>query len=304
MASAEPGVHRSTSGKPGAALTRRSRSPSAQALARLRREPGFIAGGALILVLVLAAILAPWLRPYDPIEMRVTEALRPPSLAHLMGTDNFGRDIWSRVLSGAALSMGVGLVATLLAACVGTALGLVAGYVGGWVDTVISWVVDVLMAFPGILLALGVIAVLGPGLFNVLLAVGVSSIPGFIRLARGPTLVAKETLYVEAARCVGARPSRIIFRHILPNVLSSVLVWASLGLAGMILSASGLSFLGLGAQPPSPEWGVMVSAGRGFLRQAWWMSVFPGAAIVVTVLAINLIGDALRDALDPRLRMR
>lgn len=285
-------------------VSSRTSSPSAQVLVRLRREPGFIAGGALILVLVLAAIVAPWIRPYDPIEMRVAEALQPPSLVHLMGTDNFGRDIWSRVLSGAGLSMGVGLVATLLAAFVGTALGLVAGYVGKWVDAAIGWMVDVLMAFPGILLALAVIAVLGPGLFNVLLAVGISSVPGFIRLARGPTLQAKEMLYVDAARCVGAHPLRIIFRHILPNVLSSVLVWASLGLAGMILSASGLSFLGLGAQPPIPEWGVMVSAGRGFLRQAWWMSVFPGAAIVVTVLAINMIGDALRDAMDPRLRMR
>jgi len=302
MVPKEPGprVHSS----PGAVRAQRTQSPSAQVLARLRREPGFLVGGSLILVLVLAAVLAPWLRPYDPIEMRVTEALRPPSLAHPMGTDNFGRDVWSRVLSGAGLSMGVGLVATALAAVVGTALGLVAGYFGGWVDAVISWAVDVLMAFPGILLALGVIAVLGPGLFNVLLAVGISSVPGFIRLARGPTLQAKEMLYVDAARCVGARPVRIVFRHILPNVLSSVLVWASLGLAGMILSASGLSFLGLGAQPPFPEWGIMVSAGRGFLRQAWWISVFPGVAIVVTVLAINLMGDALRDAMDPRLRMR
>jgi peptide/nickel transport system permease protein len=259
-------------------------------------------GAVLLLLLVLLAILARWISPYNPVEMRLGEAMVAPSRAHLMGTDNFGRDILSRVLWGGRLSLGVGVVATLIATLGGTMVGLVAGYVGGWVDSVTSWIVDVLMALPGILLALVLVAILGTGLFNVLLAVGISSVPGFIRLVRGSTLSAKEEPYVEAARCLGATTPRILLRHILPNVLSSVLVWASLGLAGMILTAAGLSFLGLGAQPPTAEWGVMVSAGRGFLRQAWWMAAFPGGAIVAAVLAINLIGDALRDALDPRLR--
>jgi peptide/nickel transport system permease protein len=275
---------------------------SVRVLRRLRRDPGFVGGGAVILILVALAILAPWVRQYDPIEIRAGEALQPPSQRHWMGTDNFGRDILSRILSGAGLSLGVGLVATLLATVGGTVLGLVAGYVGGWIDSTISWFVDVLMAFPGILLALVVVAVLGPGLFNVLLAVGISSVPGFIRLVRGETLAAREELYVMSARVIGARHGRIVFRHILPNVFSSVLVWATLSMAGMIISASGLSFLGLGAQPPSPEWGAMVSAGRGFLRQAWWMTVFPGLPILLAVLSVNMMGDALRDALDPRLR--
>ena len=278
-------------------------SPGQELAHRLLHDTGFLIGAATLLVLVLIALLAPWISPYDPILMPAGQGLQAPGPAHWMGTDSFGRDILSRVLWGARLSLGVGVVATLISTAAGTTVGLIAGYVGGAVDLATSWVVDILMAFPGILLALVIVAVLGSGLFNVLLAVGIASVPSFIRLVRGITLSVKERAYVESARCIGATPVRIVFRHILPNVLSSVLVWASLELALMILSASGLSFLGLGAQPPSPEWGVMVSAGRGFLRQAWWMSVFPGMAIVVTVLAINLIGDALRDALDPRLRV-
>jgi len=284
------------------AKTDSSDSPSRRAFARLRRDPGFFWGSMLLGVLVLLALAAPWIRPYDPIEMRLGEALQAPNVRHLMGTDNFGRDILSRVLIGARLSLGVGIVATALATLVGTALGLVAGYWGGWVDAVIGWVVDMLMAFPGILLALGIVAILGTGLFNVLLAVGIASVPGFIRLIRGATLAVKERPYVEAALALGASTSFVLRRHILPNVFPAVLVWASLGLAGMILSASGLSFLGLGSQPPSPEWGVMVNVGRGFLREAWWMATFPGLAIFSTVVAINLLGDALRDALDPHIR--
>jgi ABC-type dipeptide/oligopeptide/nickel transport system permease subunit len=257
----------------------------------------------MLLALVLMALLAPWIRPYDPILIPAGPGLQAPGAAHWMGTDSFGRDIFSRVIWGGRLSLGVGVLATMISTATGTSLGLIAGYVGGWVDLVTSWVVDILMAFPGILLALAIVAVLGSSLFNVLLAVAIGSIPSFIRLVRGSTLSVKESSYVESARCIGVPPVGIVFRHILPNVLSSVLVWASLELGGIILSASGLSFLGLGAQPPSPEWGAMVSAGRGFLREAWWMSVFPGMSIVTTVLSINLIGDALRDALDPRLRV-
>jgi peptide/nickel transport system permease protein len=269
---------------------------------RLRHDIGFGVGAGLLLILVLLAAFAPWLSPYDPVTMRLPEALQAPGPRHLMGTDNFGRDILSRILWGARPSLGVGVVAMFVATVGGTVVGLAAGYAGGWVDSLTSWAVDVLMALPGILLALALVAIMGTGLFNVLLAVGIASVPGFVRLVRGSTLSAKEELYVEAARCQGATAPRILFRHILPNVLSSVLVWASLGLAGMILSAAGLSFLGLGAQPPTAEWGVMVSAGRGFLRQAWWMAAFPGGAIMLAVLAINLMGDAVRDAIDPRLR--
>jgi ABC-type dipeptide/oligopeptide/nickel transport system permease subunit len=221
-----------------------------------------------------------------------------------MGTDLLGRDILSRVIWGARLSLLIGLVSVCIGATIGTLLGLVAGFYGGWIDTVTMRVADAMLAFPGILLALTIIAALGTGITNVMIAVGVATIPEYARLTRGSVLSAKENLYVEAARVLGCPGSRIMFRHVLPNVVAPVIVLSTLRFGIAILTASGLSFLGLGAQPPTPEWGLMVSMGREYLGKAWWMSTFPGLAITVTVVAINLVGDGLREALDPSLRFR
>ena len=268
-----------------------------------RRNPGALLGLALLLVLVALALLAPAIAPYNPIKQSVAEVLEPPSRAHWFGTDQYGRDILSRVLIGARLSLRVGLVSVAIAAACGSVLGLLAGYYGGLADTVIMRIIDVKLAFPGILLAMAIVAVLGPSLVNLMIAVGIGGIPTYTRVVRASVLSAKELLYVLAARATGCPDRRIMFLHILPNVLAPVIVLSTLSIAGAILAASGLSFIGLGAQPPTPEWGAMLSTGRQFLRDAWWMTTFPGLAIMLTVMSINLVGDGLRDALDPRLRL-
>ena len=214
-----------------------------------------------------------------------------------------GGDILSRVIFGARISLQVGLIAVGIAGSLGGLLGLVAGYYGGWLDTVVVTLVNLMLAFPGILLALAIVAALGPGLINVMIAVGISSIPAYIRLVRGSVLSVKESDYVDATRLIGCRDARIIFRHILPNVLAPFIVLSTLKVAEAILIGAAVSFLGLGAQPPIPEWGVMVNDARSYMRRAWWMATFPGLAIVITVLAMNLLGDGLRDALDPRLKI-
>ena len=274
------------------------------ALRRLWRNPGAAVGAVVLTGMILLAVFAPVVAPYDPIAQD-TQAIRArPSADHLFGADTFGRDIFSRVLYGGRQSLPVGLVAVVIAAVAGVALGLVAGYYGRWVDGVIMRCVDLMLAFPGILLAMALVAILGTSLFNLMLAVGIASIPEYTRVVRGTVLSAREAEYVTAARVSGARDHTLMLRHILPNVLPPVIVLATLGIAGAIILGSTLSFLGLGIKPPEPEWGNMLSDGRSMMRHFWWVSFFPGLAIMVTVLAINLLGDGLRDALDPRLRNR
>jgi len=271
---------------------------------RLRRNKGALLSLAFLVILTAVAILAPVVTPYDPLAVDVEEQLLPPSSQHWAGTDLFGRDIFSRLLFGAQVSLLVGVIAVAIASVPGLVLGLVAGYNGRWIDGLIMRVMDMMLAFPGILLALGIVALLGPGLSNVMIAVGIAGIPSYTRLVRSSVLVTKRMQFVRAAYAVGCRSWRIVFRHILPNVYAPVLVLATLDMAWAILSASSLSFLGLGAQPPAPEWGAMLNEGRGYLRQAPWITAAPGLAIMLTVLSINLLGDGLRDALNPRMRTR
>jgi peptide/nickel transport system permease protein len=267
-------------------------------------NPGAIVGLIVLTVVILSALFAPLIAPYDPIAQDTTAIRAAPSAQHLFGTDNFGRDVFSRVLYGGRMSLPVGFVAVGITAVVGVALGLIAGYYGRAIDSVIMRWVDIMLAFPGILLAMALVAILGPSLFNLMLAVGIAAIPEYTRVVRGTVLSAREAEYVVAVRVSGAPDRSIVLRHILPNVLPPVIVLATLGIAGAIILGSTLSFLGLGIQPPTPEWGNMLSDGRSMLRHQWWVSLFPGLAIMVTVLAINLLGDGLRDALDPRIRTR
>lgn len=270
----------------------------------LLRNKGALAGAVILALLVLLAFAAPVISPRDPLKTSVVNRLKPPSRDFLMGTDQLGRDTLSRVLYGGRTSLWLGIVAVAIGATVGGVLGMVAGYYRGFVDTIISRFVDMMMAMPRILLALIIIFTLGPGVLNVMIAVGVSAVPDYARVVRSSVLSAREHTYVEAARVVGTSDPRIMFRHILPNVVAPVIVVSTLGLGGALLSAAGLSFLGLGARPPVIEWGYMLSEGRNRLSVAWWLTTFPGMAIMLTVLAINLLGDGLRDALDPRLRRR
>jgi len=261
------------------------------------------AGLVILTAVVVAAAGAPWLAPHDPLQQRMLERLQHPGTrGHLLGTDNFGRDILSRLVMGARVSMVVGLVAVALAATVGTLVGLLGGYFRGALDLVLMRSIDVLMAFPLILLAIAIVAVLGGGLFNLMLAVGLSSIPPFARLMRGEVLAQRARDYVEAARALGAGHARVMMRHILPNALSPLVVLATLRISTVILTEASLSFLGLGIGPPTPTWGNMAAEGTKFLQTAPWISIVPGAAIMLTVLGFNLFGDGLRDALDPRLR--
>jgi peptide/nickel transport system permease protein len=258
----------------------------------------------VVVVLVVAtAALAPWVAPFDPSQQRLLERLRPPGTAgHLLGTDNFGRDLFSRLVYGARVSLLVGVISVAIAAGLGAAVGLIGGYFGGRLDTLLMRVVDVLMAFPLILLAIAIVAVLGSGLFNLMVAVGVSSVPPFARLVRSEVLAQRGRDYVEAARAVGAGSRRVMGRHILPNTLSPIVVLSTMRVSTVILTESSLSFLGLGVAPPTPTWGNMVADGTKFLQTAPWLSIIPGVAIMLTVLAFNLFGDGLRDALDPRLK--
>ncbi len=270
---------------------------------RLRRNHGAMAGLCLVIIMVMAAIFAGRLAPFDPIKVNPAAALQPPSRDFPFGTDPLGRDVLSRLLHGSRISLRVGLVSVSIAAIGGTTLGLLAGYYGRWLDLVIMRFIDLLLAFPSVLVALVIIAILGPSIFNLMIAVGISATPGYARLVRGSVLSTKENAYVEAAIAVGVPDWLIVWRHILPNVLAPVIVLSTLGMAGAILTGAALSFLGLGVQPPTPEWGVMLSDGRNYLRMAWWITTFPGIAIMITVLAINMLGDGLRDALDPRLKI-
>ncbi len=288
-------------GLPG--LARAGERPWVRSLRRLLRHRGALVGAVILLVIVLTAVFAPVIAPYDPTDVGVGPALQGPTREHLMGTDTFGRDVFSRVVWGAPISIQVGLIAVAISASLGILVGLVAGYYGGWVDNLLMRLVDILLAFPGILLALAIVAVLGISLPNLMIAVGIGGVPSFARLIRGSTLAVKENLYVTVAQALGAPDRTIMFRHILPNVISPIIVYATLRVAFAIIATSSLSYLGLGAKPPTPEWGVMLSDGRDFLRVAPWVATFPGAAIMLTVMAINLLGDGLRDVLDPRLKV-
>ena len=272
------------------------------AAAGLVRHRGALIGLLILVALAAMAVAAPWLSGRDPIRTAPREALQPPGARFVLGSDQFGRDVASRVLHGARVSLLVGVISVSIAVGLGAPLGLVSGYYGGRLDALIMRVMDVMLAFPGILLALAIVSVLSPGLGNVMIAVGLSAVPGYARLVRATVLSAREHLYVEAARALGGRDGGILVRDILPNVVAPLIVTATLGLGGAILSAAALSFLGLGSQPPQPEWGRMLSEGRDYLREAWWISTFPGLGILLTVLAMNLVGDGLRDVLDPRLK--
>jgi len=267
--------------------------------ALLRHRSGRV-GLAITLLLALLALGAPALAPYDPLQMDASARFQPPSAVYRLGTDEFGRDILSRLLLGARLSFGVAVVAIGLAAVVGVLLGAVAGYAGGKFDAVSMRVLDALLAFPAILLAIVIVAILGPGPVNAVLAVALVNIPAFARLVRANILAEKNKEYVEAARAIGATPARILGRTLLPNVMSTILVHLTVALAGAVLLESALSFLGLGAPPPAPSWGSMLSAGRGYLPLAPWYGIFPGLAITLLVMGLYLLGDGLRDALDPR----
>jgi peptide/nickel transport system permease protein len=281
---------------------RPARTPAAIAARRLVRHPSVIVGGVLFVTVILTAVLAPWISPYTPIKANLRAPLERPSAAHVMGTDRFGRDVFTRVMWGGRLSLTVGIVSVSVAAVCGVTLGLVAGYAGRGLEAVIMRTIDLLQAFPGILLALAVIATLGSSLQNVMIAVGISAIPEYVRLTRGAVLSVKEREFVLAARVVGCRDRVILLRHILPNVTAPLVVLATLGIAGAIITGSALSFLGLGIRPPTPEWGNMLAEGHEFLSRAWWVAFFPGLAIMAAVLAVNLLGDGLRDVLDPRFR--
>jgi peptide/nickel transport system permease protein len=270
---------------------------------RLRRSKGAIAGLVILAVLVVLALAAPLIAPFDPIKVS-NDALFSPGVPYYLGSDQYGRDIFSRILYGARISLIIGLISVGIAASLGVTIGLVAGYYGRWVDSLLMWVINVMLAVPGILLALAIVTIRGtPSLTNLMIAVGIAGVPTYARLVRGSVLAAKENLYVDAARVVGAPTRTILVRHLLPNVIAPVIVAATLGTGTAILAAAALSFLGLGSQPPSPEWGRMLSEGRAYLRDQWWISTFPGLAIMLTVLAMNLLGDGLRDALDPRLKV-
>ncbi|MBO6923128.1 MAG: ABC transporter permease [Roseicyclus sp.] len=272
------------------------------AVARYLSHPGAVIGLIVLVCWILVTILAPVLAPYDPAGL-VGRARLPPSAEHWLGTDMLGRDVLSRVIYGSRISISIGLIAVLLGGIPGVILGLLAGYFGGWVDTIISRFVDALLAFPSILLALVVIAALGASIQNMMIAVGVATLPDYARLVRGTVLSIKSQPYVEAARLVGNSHLRTMARHILINANAPIVVLATLQIGSAILIGAGLSFLGLGAQPPTPEWGLMSAEGRQMLQRAWWISTFPGIAILSVVIACNLVGDGLRSALDPKMRM-
>ena len=277
-------------------------SPRRLAMRRFLGRPVAVAGMAVIVVFVVVAACAPLLAPFDPIATSWTAIRKAPSLAHWMGTDENGRDVLSRVIFGARASMLAGVISVVIAAGIGVPAGLLAGFAGGWTDALLSRAVDAVLACPFLILAIALAAFLGPNLTNAMIAIGVSTAPRFMRVARAATLDAASNDYVEAARAVGNPAWRVAVRHILPNIVPPVLVQGTLAIAAAIIAEASLSFLGLGQQPPDPSWGSMLNAAQRFLTQAPWLAVFPGLAIFLCVLSFNLVGDGLRDALDPRQR--
>jgi peptide/nickel transport system permease protein len=261
-----------------------------------------VAGSIVVLALFAVSLLAPWIAPYDPSAIDLKLVLAPPSAAHPFGTDQLGRDVLSRMIWGSRISLKVGFVATGIAMLIGTILGALSGYYGRWVDAVIMRFVDIMLCFPTFFLILAVIAILEPSIWNIMIVIGLTGWMGITRLVRADFISLKERDFVAAARVIGAGDLRIIFAHILPNAMASVLVATTLGVAGAILTESALSFLGIGVQPPTPSWGNILTAGKDNIDIAWWLSLYPGLAILITVLGYNLLGEGIRDSLDPRLR--
>lgn len=281
--------------------SRRNRHQSlyARSLRHFLRNRIAILSLALVGLIILASALAPYLTSYDPVGRNAAQRLMPPSAEFLMGTDALGRDVLTRILYGGQISLQVGFLSIIASALIGVPLGLLAGYAGGKVDNIIMRIMDLILAFPGLILIIWLVGLLGSNIYNVIFAIALFSLPTYSRLARGQTLSIYERDYVLAARCMGASPFRIMFLHIFPNIVSSLIVVLTLSVSDAIITGASLSFLGLGVRPPTPEWGAMLSDGRGYLRNAWWMSFFPGIIITLLVLALNLVGDALRDAFDP-----
>ncbi len=268
---------------------------------RLRRNPLAMIGLTISLALIFIAIFAPILAPHDPITQELSRRLLPPGTpGNVLGTDDFGRDILSRILYGSRITLYIVLLVILTAPVVGLIIGTVAGYFGGWVDTILMRITDIFLAFPKLILALALVAVLGPGMVNAVLAIALTSWPPYARVARAETLTVRNSDYIAAVKLQGAGPIRIIWGHVIPMCLPSVIIRVTLDMAGVILTAAGLGFLGLGVQPPLPEWGLMISAGRKFLFEQWWVATMPGLAIFIVSLGFNLLGDGLRDVLDPK----
>lgn len=268
---------------------------------RLKKNKAAVVGGFFIVLFIVVSLIGPFFTSMDPNKVVILDKLQPPSSEHWFGTDNFGRDIFTRIIHGMALTLKVGFLSVAIGGSIGTVLGIVSGYYGGKVDTIIMRLMDILLAFPGILLALAIVSVLGGSLTNVIIAVAVFSVPAFARIVRGSTLSVRKLEYIDAVRALGASDFRIIFKHILPNIMSPIIVQATLRIATAVLTASGLSFLGLGAQPPAPEWGAMLNDGRTYITTAPHIILFPGIMIILVVLAFNIFGDGLRDALDPKM---
>lgn len=280
----------------------RSQNGPAEIFSRLRRSPLAMIGLVVVTILVIVAVFAGVIAPYGYAEQDLMAAFEPPSKAHIFGTDEFGRDIFSRIVYGSRISLQVGFIAVGIAVFAGGFLGAIAGYYGGRADNLIMRTMDILLSIPSILLAIAIAASLGPGLFNLMIAVGISATPNYARIVRGSVLSIRNQEFVEAAKAVGSSDLRIIAKHIIPNCLAPIIVQATLGVAIAILTAAGLSFIGLGIQPPIPEWGSMLSGGREYIRDYAYMTIFPGLSIMITILALNFLGDGLRDALDPKLK--
>lgn len=284
--------------------TNKKRSQWREVWRMLKKNKMALVGLGILVILVLLALFADVIADYDTvvIKQNLANRLKGPSAEHWLGTDEFGRDIFARLIHGARVSLKVGIIAVGISIILGGILGALAGFYGGRIDNIIMRIMDVFLAVPSILLAIAIVSALGPSILNLMVAISISSVPSYARIVRASVLSIRDQEFVEAARAIGANNARIIFRHIIPNSLAPVIVQGTLGVASAILSTAGLSFIGLGIQPPAPEWGSMLSGGRQYLRYAWWVTTFPGVAIMITILSLNLLGDGLRDALDPRLK--
>jgi peptide/nickel transport system permease protein len=287
-----------------AETTTAARTSRRRQLVYALRQPAITVGVVIMVVFVLLALFAPLLSPTDPLEQNILNSLKPPSAEHLLGTDKLGREVLSRLLYGARISLFVGVSVVLIACLIGSLLGVLAGYLGGWIDETLMRITDIFFAFPALILAMAIAGALGPSLQNALIAISAVTWPVYARLLRGQVLAMKEREFILAARAVGVPQPQIVRRHLLPNMLAPLLVQISFDMGGAITAVAGLSFIGFGAQPPTPEWGVMISEARNYMATAWWLGTFPALAIMLVVGGFNLLGDGLRDLLDPRLRGR